>query len=84
MAQNMWYQLMRILGLEESNTRVSGTFFKEAVQTVLIFALEKFLMNPHMGRAMSGFHVVVVVVDIFHQSVRLVQIMRWWVSNLRH
>ena len=27
---------------------------------------------------------VVVVVDIFHQSVRLVQIMRWWVSNLRH
>ena len=28
--------------------------------------------------------IVVVVVDTEYQSVRFVQIMRWWISNLGH
>ena len=41
-------------------------------------------MVSHKPRVVVVVVVVVFVDDTVHQSVRFVQIMRWWISNLRH
>ena len=53
--QKSWVRLTRILGREGASPRVSGTFFKEFVQAVIIFGLEAWVMNPCIGRALGGF-----------------------------
>ena len=47
-------RLARILGREGSIPRVSGMFFKAVLKAVLIFGVEIWVMNPHMGRALGG------------------------------
>ena len=53
-ARKIWARLSRILGRDGVNQRVSGMFFKEMVQPVLIFGLEKWVMKPHMVHALGG------------------------------
>ena len=54
-ARKSWAQLIRILGWECANHRVSGTFFKAVVQGVLIFGLETWVLNPRMGKELGSF-----------------------------
>ena len=35
--------------------QVSGIFFKAVVQVVILFGLETWVTNPHMGRDLGGF-----------------------------
>ena len=41
-------QLTRVLGREGAGPRVSGIFFEEFVQAVLIFGLETWVLTPCM------------------------------------
>ena len=54
-ARKILAQLMRILGQEGANPRVSGVFFKVVVQSVLIFDLKTWVMTPCMGWALGSF-----------------------------
>ena len=49
-----WAWLSRILEREGANPRVSGMFFKEVVQAVLLFWSETWVMIPRMGRSLGG------------------------------
>ena len=48
--------LLRILRQGGVNTRVLGIFFNAVVQAMLLFGLEMWVITPHMGRDMEGFH----------------------------
>ena len=39
-ARKRWVRLSRILGWEGADPRTSGTFYKEAVQGILLFGVE--------------------------------------------
>ena len=56
-AQKNWDQLNFILVWEGANTRESGTFFKAAVQEIIIFGSETWVMNLYMGRTLGGFSI---------------------------
>ena len=45
-ARKSWTRLLRILGREGANLRVSGIFLKAVVQAVLFFGLETLMMTP--------------------------------------
>ena len=51
-----WDQLSRILVWEGDNPYLLGVLFKAVVQSVLVFGPETWMMNPHMVRALGGFH----------------------------
>ena len=54
-ARKSWARTTRILGREGTNPRVSGIFFKEVVQSVLLFRLKTWVLTSHMGRALGSF-----------------------------
>ena len=54
-AQKKWARILRILGWEGGNTRVSGIFFKVVVQAVLLFVSETWMMTPCMVQDLGGF-----------------------------
>ena len=47
--------MSRILSREGARPRVSGFFFKSAIQSVLIFGAETWVITPHMVRVLGGF-----------------------------
>ena len=49
-----WDRFSRILVRGGSNMQVSGIFFKAVVQVVILFGLETWVTNPHMGQAMGS------------------------------
>ena len=49
-----WARMTKILGQEGSDPRVSGIFFKAAVQAVLLFGSETWVLNPFMERALGS------------------------------
>ena len=53
-SQNKWAWLQRILGREGENMRVSGKLFIAAVQVVLLFGYEAWVITTHMGWALGG------------------------------
>ena len=56
-ARKIWPCLSRILGRGVASPRVSGVFFKDVVQSVIIFGEETWVMNPRIGRALGGFSI---------------------------
>ena len=54
-ARKSWAWLMRILGREGANPRVSGMFFKWVVHVVFLFGSEMCLLIPRMGRDLGIF-----------------------------
>ena len=54
-ARKSWGRLQGILIREGANKRVSGNFFKEVVQQVLLFGAETWVVSPRMERALSAF-----------------------------
>ena len=51
-----WDRMSRILCGEGSDARTSGTFYKVAVQAILLFGSEIWFMTPWIGRTLGGFH----------------------------
>ena len=54
-ARKVWSRMSRILRREGSVPRVSGFFFKDMVQAVLLFGAENWVVAPRMGKALGGF-----------------------------
>ena len=53
--RTVWWIMSRILIREGARPRVSGVFFKAAVQSVLIFGAETWVVTPCMVRSLGGF-----------------------------
>ena len=54
-ARVVWRKMLSILSREGERPRVSGIFFKDVVQSVLLFGAETWVVNPCMGRVRGGF-----------------------------
>ena len=54
-AQTVWQKMSRILSREGARPRVSRFFFKDAVQSVLIFSAETWMFTTCTVRALGGF-----------------------------
>ena len=54
-AQHSWGWLSRILRLEGSDPKVSGSFYKAVVQVVLLFGAETWVLTPRMKRSLDSF-----------------------------
>ena len=52
---NSWTQMTRIMVWEVEDPRISRLFFKKAVQKVLFFGSETWVLTPHMERALGSF-----------------------------
>ena len=55
-AQKWWAQMFHILGQEGANTQVSVKFYKVAVQYVLIYRSETWVLMPWVFRTLSFFN----------------------------
>ena len=53
-ARAVWKRVARILIREGARPRVSVFFFKDVVQSVLLFGAETWVVNPRMGRVLGG------------------------------
>ena len=53
-SQKCWVQLMKILGREGSNLRVSGISLKTIFQAVLLFGLETWVLTLCIERALGS------------------------------
>ena len=49
-----WNRMTSILSREGSDPQVSGFFFKDTVQALLIFVAKIWLVTPRMGRVLGG------------------------------
>ena len=54
-ARKSWGRLTRILSREGADKRISGKFFKEVVQQVLLFGAETWVLTPRIERALDSF-----------------------------
>ena len=50
-----WEYMVRILGQEGSDPRVSGMFFKSVVQAVFLFGSETWVLTPCMEQSLGSF-----------------------------
>jgi hypothetical protein len=55
-ARQRWAYISRILRGEGATPRISAMFYKEVVQTVLIFGSESWVLTPSMLVKLEGFH----------------------------
>ena len=55
-ARNSWGRLSRILSQEGVDTKVSGHFYKAAVQAVLLFGAETWVLTSRMELSLDRFH----------------------------
>ena len=55
-ARNIWARLSIILGREGADTRVSVRFYLTIVQADLLFSTETWVVTPHIGWLLGGFH----------------------------
>ena len=54
-ARKSWGRMSQILSQEGADPKVSGHFFNAVVQAVLLFVMEKWVLNPRIERALSSF-----------------------------
>ena len=54
-ARKIWMLMKRILIRERDYPKVSGLFFKEFVQAVLLLGEETWVLTPRIDRALSSF-----------------------------
>ena len=54
-ARVVWKRMTRILSSEGTGPWLSRFLFKAVVQTVLLFGVETWVINPHIGRILVGF-----------------------------
>ena len=54
-SRKSWGRMKRVLIREGANKRISGTFFKEVVQQVLLFWAETWVFTPRIERALDSF-----------------------------
>ena len=47
--------MLRIFSREGATPRVSGFFFKDVIQAVLLFVAETWVVIPRIGKALGGF-----------------------------
>ena len=55
-ARKSWARLLRILGWEGADARMSGRFYLAIVQAVLLFGAETWVATPRIGRLLGDFH----------------------------
>ena len=53
-ARSVWRRMAEILSREGARPRVSGFFFKENAQSVLLFGTEMWVVTPRMGPLLGG------------------------------
>ena len=51
----VWRRMAHILSREGAAPRVSGFFFKDVVQALLLFGSETWVVTPQMGKSLGGF-----------------------------
>ena len=51
-----WERISRVLGREGTDSWKSGIIYVVVVQAVLLHGLETWVMTPHIGRVLGGFH----------------------------
>ena len=54
--QQKWARLTRVLIREGADARTSGQIYLAVVQSVMLYGLETWVMTPHIGRILGGFH----------------------------
>ena len=59
-AKTVWSRMLRIINREGETPRVSGFFFKDVIQVVLILGAETWVITPRMGKALGGVQTQVV------------------------
>ena len=55
-AQQKWEWLSRVLIREGVDARTLGRIYVTVVQAVMLYAFETWVMTPHSGRVLDGFH----------------------------
>ena len=48
--------MIKILGIEKADKRMTGKLYVAVVQVVLLFWLEMWVVNTQLGKALVGFH----------------------------
>ena len=51
-----WEKLMRVMGIEGAYARTSGEIDLAVVQSLMLYRSETWVMNPHIGKVLVGFH----------------------------
>ena len=51
-----WVRQRKVLGREVADDRTFGRLCVAAVHTVLLYGSETWVMSPHIGRTLGGFH----------------------------
>ena len=60
-AKTVWIRMLRILIREGATPWVSGLFFKDVIQAVLLFGAETWVVTPRMGKDLGGFQTQVSI-----------------------
>ena len=55
-AKHKWARLTRVLIREGTDARNSGQIYLAVFQSVMMYSLETWVMTPHIGRVLGGFH----------------------------
>ena len=55
-ARKVWRIMLLLLSREGAAPRVSSFFFKTAVQAVLLFGLDNWVVTPLVGKVLGGVH----------------------------
>ena len=55
-SQGKWGGLANILGREGADRRTVGRFYVVAVQAVILFGSETWVLNPWLEKSLKGFH----------------------------
>ena len=55
-ARRKWTQLTRVLGREGRDACTSGQIYLAVVLSVILYGSETWVINPHIGRVLGGFH----------------------------
>ena len=51
-----WARMTRVLSREGADARTLGQIYLAVVQSVMLYGLETWVMTPHIGRVLGGFH----------------------------
>ena len=55
-AHNVWSWVSRVLWAQNASPHVCGMFYKDTVQSVLLFASEMWNLSPMAMKCLKGFH----------------------------
>ena len=55
-AQQKWERLARVMEREGAYERTLGSIHVDVVHVVLMYGSETWVMTPHSGRVLGGFH----------------------------